>query len=142
VLPLAITIGLLLATVVNNASTDRQDTGSCRIPIAVQFAWAIVLVFGMLILPETSRHLIKRGRLEQAAKSLSCVRHLDIDHSVLVDELAEIQANGKQLLCACFPKAAGLLMPISHARPSGLQTLGISGSCGGFHSPAGYACHV
>ena len=31
-----------------------MDTGSYRIPIAVQFAWAIILFFGMLLLPEVS----------------------------------------------------------------------------------------
>ncbi|KAK5188560.1 Plasma membrane low glucose sensor, partial [Cryomyces antarcticus] len=40
---LAITIGLLLAAIVDNATKDRNDTGSYRIPIAVQFAWAIIL---------------------------------------------------------------------------------------------------
>lgn len=39
----AITIGLLLAAIVNNATKDRNDTGSYRIPVAVQFAWAIIL---------------------------------------------------------------------------------------------------
>ena len=48
----AITIGLLLAAVVLNATKARDDTGSYRIPVAVQFAWAIILVVGMLILPE------------------------------------------------------------------------------------------
>jgi len=33
----SITIGLLLAAVVDNATKDREDTGSYRIPIAVQF---------------------------------------------------------------------------------------------------------
>ena len=90
---LAITIGLLLAAVVNHSSNDRQDTGSYRIPIAVQFAWAIILAVGMFILPETPRFLIKRGRYELAAKSLSRLRHLGVNHPVLVEELAEIQAN-------------------------------------------------
>jgi SP family sugar:H+ symporter-like MFS transporter len=35
---LAITISLLLAAIVNNATKDRNDTGFYRIPIAVQFA--------------------------------------------------------------------------------------------------------
>lgn len=48
----AITIGLLLAAIVLNATKDRNDTGSYRIPVAVQYAWAIILVVGMLILPE------------------------------------------------------------------------------------------
>lgn len=89
----AITIGLLLAAIVNNATKDRNDTGSYRIPVAVQFAWAIILFAGMLILPETPRYLIKRNKLQEAAKSLSRLRRLDIEHPTLVEELAEIQAN-------------------------------------------------
>ena len=89
----AITIGLLLAAVVNNSSHDRDDTGSYRIPVAVQFAWAIILVVGMLLLPETPRFLIKRGNNEGAARSLSKIRRLPIDHPAISDELAEIQAN-------------------------------------------------
>ncbi|KAL8662925.1 MAG: hypothetical protein Q9168_008180, partial [Polycauliona sp. 1 TL-2023] len=90
---LAITIGLLIAAIVDNATKDRYDTGSYRIPIAVQFAWAIILVVGMLILPETPRYWIKTGKHEKAAKSLSRLRRLDIDHPALVEELAEVRAN-------------------------------------------------
>ena len=43
---LAITIGLFLAAIVNNSSKTRNDSGSYRIPIAVQFAWAIILCSG------------------------------------------------------------------------------------------------
>jgi len=35
----AITIGLFLAAIVLNSSKNRNDTGSYRIPVAVQFAW-------------------------------------------------------------------------------------------------------
>ncbi|THY45144.1 general substrate transporter [Aureobasidium pullulans] len=41
---LSITIGLLLAAVADNATKDRNDTGSYRIPIAIQFAWDLILV--------------------------------------------------------------------------------------------------
>jgi hypothetical protein len=34
-----ITIGLLLASVVVYATQNRQNTGSYRIPIAIQFLW-------------------------------------------------------------------------------------------------------
>lgn len=90
---LSITIGLLIAAIVNNATANRNDTGSYRIPIAVQFAWAIILIGGMVLLPETPRYLIKRGRNDQAAKSLSRLRRLDVDHPALIEELAEIKAN-------------------------------------------------
>ncbi|KAL8825001.1 MAG: hypothetical protein Q9170_007971 [Blastenia crenularia] len=111
---LAITIGLLLAAIVDNATKDRNDTGSYRIPIAVQFAWALILVGGMLVLPETPRYYIKEGKNEKAAKSLSRLRRLDVDHPALIEELAEVQANheyelslGKSSYIDCFKGTVG-----------------------------------
>ncbi|KAJ5900028.1 hypothetical protein N7495_004772 [Penicillium taxi] len=90
---LAITIGLLLASIVNNATKDRNDTGCYRIPVAMQFLWAIILVAGMILLPETPRFLIKNDKHEDAAKSLARLRRIDVNDSAIVKELAEIQAN-------------------------------------------------
>lgn len=90
---LAITIGLLLAAIVNNSTKDRDDTGCYRIPIAIQFAWAIILVGGMLVLPETPRFLIKQDRYEEATKALARLRRMDVDDPAVLAELAEIQAN-------------------------------------------------
>ncbi|KIY02091.1 uncharacterized protein Z520_02229 [Fonsecaea multimorphosa CBS 102226] len=105
----AITIGLFLAAIVLNSTKNRNDTGSYRIPVAVQFAWAIILVSGMLILPETPRFLIKRGNGEKAAKSLARLRRLPVDHPAIVEELTEIIANheyemtiGTASYLACF----------------------------------------
>jgi SP family sugar:H+ symporter-like MFS transporter len=90
---LAITIGLLLANVVNNSSKDRMDTGSYRIPIAVQFAWSIILCVGMIILPETPRFCIKRGHMDKAARALAKLRRLPADHPAIAEELDEIRAT-------------------------------------------------
>lgn len=89
----AITIGLLLAAIVDNATANRQDTGSYRIPIAVQFAWAIILIGGMLVLPETPRYLIKRGQDAKAAQALGRLRRLAADHPAVRAEMAEVRAN-------------------------------------------------
>ncbi|KAF2435784.1 general substrate transporter [Tothia fuscella] len=111
---LAITIGLLLAAIVDNATKDRNDTGSYRIPIAVQFAWAIIMIVGMLILPETPRYMIKKGNPEGAARSLSRLRRLDVDHPQLIEELGEVVANheyelslGKATYLDCFKGSLG-----------------------------------
>lgn len=105
----AITIGLLLASVVNKATSTRNDTGSYRIPVAVQFAWAIILIGGMLVLPETPRYLIKRGQQEKAAHALGYLRRIPADHPAIQAELAEITANheyemslGKGSYVECF----------------------------------------
>ncbi|KAF1739347.1 putative glucose transporter rco-3 [Beauveria bassiana] len=90
---LAITIGLLLAAVVDNATAKRNDSGSYRIPIAVQFAWSLILLVGMVILPETPRYLIRAGKLDKAAKALGRIRRLPADHPAIAEELHEIKAN-------------------------------------------------
>ncbi|KAL2036765.1 hypothetical protein N7G274_010489 [Stereocaulon virgatum] len=88
-----ITIGILLANCVVYATQKRDDTGSYRIPIAVQFLWAIILAVGLLLLPESPRYFVKKGKLEKAAKSLASVRGQAIDSDYIQDELAEIIAN-------------------------------------------------
>jgi MFS transporter, SP family, sugar:H+ symporter len=95
---LAITIGLLIAAVVDNGTKDRTDSGAYRIPIAVQFGWAIILMTGLIFLPETPRYLIRQGKMDKAAKSLSRLRRLDVENPHLQEELGEIEANYKHEL--------------------------------------------
>ena len=66
---------------------------SYRIPIAIQFLWAIILAVGLFVLPESPRFYVKKGKLEQAARSLARVRGQPIDSGYIQDELAEIIAN-------------------------------------------------
>ncbi|THW49834.1 general substrate transporter [Aureobasidium pullulans] len=123
---LAITIGLLLASIVGNATKNRQDSGSYRIPIAVQFAWALILFGGLCVLPETPRFYIKKNKHEQAARSLSRLRRLPVDHPSVEAELAEITANheyemslGKASYIDCFKGNLGKRL----ATGCGLQAL-------------------
>ncbi|KAI0644166.1 general substrate transporter [Trametes meyenii] len=88
----AITIGLLLAAVVNNATKNRQDHSAWRIPISIQFIWAAILFTGMFWLPETPRWLIKNNRPQDAAKSLSRLTSLPPDDPEVQAELADIEA--------------------------------------------------
>lgn len=90
---LAITIGLFIAACVNYGTANRDDTGAYRIPIGLQFAWGLILIVGMILLPETPRYLVKRGKDEQAAHSLSRLRKLNETDPHLQDELSEIKAN-------------------------------------------------
>jgi MFS family permease len=88
-----ITIGILLANCVVYATQDRDDTGSYRIPIAVQFLWALILGTGLFLLPESPRYFVKKGKLDNAARALASVRGQPIDSEYIQDELAEIIAN-------------------------------------------------
>lgn len=89
---LAITIGLLLAACANQGTHNRNDAGSYRIPLAIQFVWAVILGVGMFLLPETPRFLIRKDDFEGAAKSMSRLRSLPPDHPAIIAELNEIKA--------------------------------------------------
>jgi len=90
---LSITVGLLIASVVNILTFNIEGAAAYRIPMGLQLSWACVLALGLLVLPETPRYLIKRGHKDAAALSLSRLRRLDITHPALIEELAEIEAN-------------------------------------------------
>jgi sugar porter (SP) family MFS transporter len=127
-----ITIGLLLASCVCYATQNRNDTGSYRIPIAIQFAWALILAGGLFILPESPRYFVKRGRPDRAANALSRIRGHPPDSAYIQDELSEIVANceyEQSLLpnqgyisswTACF--SGGLRRPNSNLRLTILGT--------------------
>lgn len=90
---LSITVGLLAASIVNLLTSQMLTTAAYRIPIGLQFSWAVVLAVGLSILPETPRYLIKKGKKHEAGLALSRLRRLDITHPALAEELAEIEAN-------------------------------------------------
>merc|ERR1711939_316289 len=88
-----ITIGIMLASIVVYATEDRTDTGAYRIPIAIQFAWALILAGGLMTLPDSPRYFVKRGKLEQATIALSKLRGQPRDSEYVQVELSEIVAN-------------------------------------------------
>ncbi|KAG8801970.1 hypothetical protein FRC16_010727 [Serendipita sp. 398] len=89
----AITIGIFLAACVNQATKDRMDYGSYRIPTAIQFVWAGVLAIGMFLLPESPRYLIKKHRDADAAHSLGRLLSVPDDHPDVQVEIEDIKAN-------------------------------------------------
>ncbi|KIM44669.1 hypothetical protein M413DRAFT_34130, partial [Hebeloma cylindrosporum] len=89
----AITIGLLIAAIVNNGTKNRDNASAYQIPIALQFVWALILAGGMFFLPESPRWLIKRGRDADAAASLSRLTGQPSTSPDVEAELDEIRVN-------------------------------------------------
>lgn len=83
----------MLASCVVYATERRTDTGSYRIPIAIQFLWAIILAGGLFFLPDSPRYFVKKGKLADATRSLSRLRGQPEDSEYIQVELAEIVAN-------------------------------------------------
>ncbi|KAF8263986.1 MFS monosaccharide transporter [Lactarius quietus] len=112
-----ITIGILLANVFNNATKNRPNHSSYRIPVAIQFIWAAILAFGMFLLPESPRWLIKKHRDADAARSLSRLTSLKPEDPEVANELEEIRLNlkheeelGESSYLDCFRPSDNLIL--------------------------------
>lgn len=88
-----ITLGLLIASCVDFGTENRNDTGSYRIPIALQILWGFILALGLFLLPESPRYFVKKGDIKRATKVLSRLRGQPADSEYIQQELAEIVAN-------------------------------------------------
>ncbi|KAK4054101.1 Plasma membrane low glucose sensor [Microbotryomycetes sp. JL201] len=88
-----ITFGLLIAALVCFGTRNMDNTGSYRIPIALQFAWALILGGGMLLLPESPRWLLMRGKEEKAQAAIAKIMGRSLDSPEVNEEYAEIAAN-------------------------------------------------
>lgn len=88
-----VTIGLLLASCVNYGMKDYNTSASYRVPIALQFLWALILAVGLFYLPESPRYHVKKGRPDRAAHCLARVRGQPLDSEYVQSEMAEIIAN-------------------------------------------------
>jgi SP family sugar:H+ symporter-like MFS transporter len=89
----AITIGLLVASGVDQGTKDRNDRSSYRIPIGIQFVWAAILSTGLFFLPESPRYYVRKNNLAKAVRSLERVRGQPATAPGIQAELAEIKAN-------------------------------------------------
>lgn len=87
----AITIGLLLASCVNQGTHNIKSSASYRIPIGIQFVFSLILGGGMFFLPETPRFFISREDEVKAKDSLRRLRRLPIDNQDLIEEYEEIK---------------------------------------------------
>jgi hypothetical protein len=83
----------MLASCIVYATQGRDDTGSYRIPIAIQFIWAIILAGGLMMLPDSPRYFVKKGNLDAATNALSRLRGQLPESEYIQVELAEIVAN-------------------------------------------------
>lgn len=81
-----------------NKNIPSTSATQWRIPVGIQLIPAGLLLFCMTWMIESPRWLASKNQIVKAQKNLAWVRHLTVDHSYVVNELAEIQAAVSQEL--------------------------------------------
>lgn len=90
----------MLASCVNYGTQERTDSGSYRIPIALQMLWALILALGLFMLPESPRFFIRKGQKDKARTVLARIRGQPEDSEFVERELNEIDANNQYEMMA------------------------------------------
>ncbi|KAI0484121.1 putative sugar transporter [Xylariaceae sp. FL0804] len=91
-----IQIGLVVGFWINyGVARNISDASDAqwRIPFAVQFVPAGMLLISMPFLPESPRWLLAKNRVHKATRALAWVRDLPPDHALLARELDEIRGH-------------------------------------------------
>jgi len=86
---LFITIGILLANLINFGTESISNTGSWRIVLGIGFLWAIVLAVGILFFPETPRFNFRNGKLDIARKDIAAFHGVGQNHRVVNETMED-----------------------------------------------------
>ncbi|KAK4938595.1 hypothetical protein LTR10_021026 [Elasticomyces elasticus] len=136
------TLGVMTSYWINYA-VSKMPTGTrqWQIPVGLQLVPGAILALGMLTLPESVRWLAKRGRLEDAMKSLVWIRGGDSPevHAEMTEILAGIDAEVAATEGLTWKE---LLMPVNRHRIFLVITLQIGVQLTGNTSLAYYAPQV
>lgn len=74
---LFVTLGIWTAEMVNWGTQDMDNTASWRIPSGLSFLWALILGGGILLLPESPRFAFRKGREEEARRTIARLAGVD-----------------------------------------------------------------
>ncbi|ORY31590.1 sugar transporter [Naematelia encephala] len=93
---LMLAIGQVFGACVGLSSHTRSDTGSWRIPIAINLLWVVLLAGALFIIPESPRWLLYRGRAEKAERALHKIHGGSNDSETLVQEQLAILNKSRE----------------------------------------------
>ncbi|KAJ4289378.1 hypothetical protein N0V88_006856 [Collariella sp. IMI 366227] len=90
-------IGQFIASGVLRAMLERNDKWGYKIPFALQWVWPVPLIIGIWLAPESPWWLVRRGRLEDAKKSLIRLTDRNTETSFNPDETVSMMVHTNEM---------------------------------------------
>lgn len=88
---LFITIGILVAYLINFGTERIDSPASWQIVMGISYVWAVVLGLGILFFPETPRFDYRQGRHDTAATSIAKFHGVSVRHRVVGKQMIEME---------------------------------------------------
>lgn len=86
-------LGQVIGIGVIRAMVNREDEWSYRIPYALQWMWPVPLMIGVFLAPESPWWLVRKGRLEDAKKSMLRLTSLNRETDFDADETVAMMVH-------------------------------------------------
>jgi len=90
---LFITLGILIGNIVSYGTKHSKTSVSWRVPLGLCFAWALLLMFGMSLMPESPRYLVEKNKIEEAKLSIAKSNKLSPEDPSVYEEIQLIQSG-------------------------------------------------
>ncbi|KAK4032133.1 sugar transporter-like protein [Parachaetomium inaequale] len=90
-------MGQFIASGVLRAMLARDDKWGYKIPFALQWIWPIPLIIGIWLAPESPWWLVRRGRLEDAKRSLARLTTRNSDIPFNADETVSMMVHTNEM---------------------------------------------
>lgn len=90
-------MGQLIASGVLRAMLTRTDQWGYKIPFALQWTWPVPLIIGIYLAPESPWWLVRRGRIEDAKKSLERLTTRNTGADFRPDETISMMVHTNEL---------------------------------------------
>lgn len=87
---LMITLGIFTGYCTNYGTKRYGNSIQWRLPLGLCFLWAIFMLIGLMVVPESPRFLLEKGKVETARQSLAKSNKLDPEHPMVTSELESI----------------------------------------------------
>lgn len=90
---LFITLGIWTAEMINYGTHNMSGSSSWRIPNGLSFLWSLILGGGILLLPESPRYAYRKGREDEARRTIARLAGLDTDAPSVNQQIDDIRAK-------------------------------------------------
>ena len=90
---LMITLGIFLGYCTNYGTKTYTNSVQWRVPLGLGFAWALFMIGGMTLVPESPRYLVEVGKIEEAKRSIALSNKVNADDPAVMAEVEVVQAT-------------------------------------------------